>query len=797
MCARARGAPEEGSKVAIRKLTIVALAAALGMLALPSATELNRTNDLSFKSPEQLLFEHYQEEAIREQKAPEDMLLHQKIASGDPPTPEMFRTAARQERAVARETALAAPRLARKRWRYLGPNNIGARVVDVAVDPHRRNTVYTAAASGGIWKSTDAGRTFWRSWSNRRVQSMGALVAAPNGTLWAGTGEANPGGGSLTYGGNGVYKSGNGGRTWKNMGLRKSVRIGRIAVNPKNSRHVFVAVTGSLFNPGGPRGLYETRNGGRTWKRLLAPPNATTGAVDVAVDPHNPKTILVAMWDHLRYPDYRRYTGPGSGIWRSTNGGRSWTQLGAPNGLFPSTDVNGGRIGVAFDNSKSEQRAYAIYANTNEGNFAHWFVSTNNGATWIAPPQAQAALAASQSVYGWWFGRIFVDPRDPEHVWVSGLVLAESSDGGISSWALHTQQHVDHHGMAWDPHKRGRVYNGNDGGVYRSEQNGAVGTWVLSRRQPFNQFFQIDVSAQAPKRVNGGVQDNGSLRSWDTSGRVRGPGGWTHYYGGDGVENVINPKNKNNVFACSQYGACGRSDNGGNSMSDMGNTSERAGWLTPITFKIGSGRVMYWAANKVHRSTDRGRTWEEISPDLGEGDLGRETNPLYAGHYGTVQALGLNKKKPNIIYAGTDNGRLWKTTNGGGSWRKLRHPLPNRWITQVTVKFNNPKIVYVTYSGYRSGKRAPYVYRSRNGGKSWRNITRNLPRAPVNDSLLVRKRLFVATDVGVFVTKTKRIRWRKVGRGLPFIMVNDIRWVRKNNSLYAGTYGRGIYKIAL
>ena len=786
------------------KLMAVGLTVVLAALAAPGAQEVTRTGTLSFKTPNQLLIEHYQEEAIKERKAPEDFYLFERIASGGIATPGAFRSAAREARAVERETRAAAPRLARRRWRSMGPTNIGARVVDVVTDVKRRDVVYTAAASGGVWKSRDRGMTWKPIWSKRRTQAMGALAMGSNGTLWAGTGETNPGGGSLTYGGNGVWRSTNRGKTWKNMGLRRSSRIGRVVVHPNNPRRVLVAVTGSLFKPGGMRGLYETRNNGRTWKRILRPPNDTTGAADVAIDPHNPKHILVGMWDHLRYPDYRRYTGPGSGVYRSTNGGKDFTRLDPVNapasGLPLSTEVNGGRVGVAFDSSKTTQRAYAIYANNNEGSFAHWFISTNNGANWVAPPQAQANLAASQSVYGWWFGKIFVDPTDPNHVFVSGLHLYASRDGGLTFPSVQTQQHVDHHGMAWDPYKLTRVYNGNDGGVYRSEQDGDSGTWKLAKVQPWNQFFQIDVSEQDPRRVNGGTQDNGSWKTWDMSGRTRGKAGWTFYYGGDGVENVINPKDKKNVFACSQYGACGRSDNGGNSMEDMANTSVRNGWLTPIHFKPGSGRVMYWGADRLHKSTDRGRSWEPISPDLGEGEAGRETNPLYAGHYGTIQAIGLNKKKPKVIYAGTDNGRLWKTTNGGGDWRKLKHPRPNRWITNIQVKMNNPGVLYLTYSGYRNGDNTPYVFRSRNGGKRWKNITKNLPKAPVNDAELLKngRKIYVATDVGVFVTKTKgRVRWRKVGRGLPLVPVNDIKYHRRSRTLTAGTFGRGIWRIRL
>ena len=772
------------------RLTLTVLITLVGLVASPylSTSTDTSTRAARFRAPEKLLQQHLLEEAIREKEAPEDAYLYSKIFTGGAPTREAFAAAARDAREVGARTAATAPKLARRRWSYAGPSNIGARVTDVTVDPKRENTVYVASASGGVWKSTDKGMHFRAIWKRSRTQSIGAMAQAKNGTLWVGTGEANPGGGSLTYGGDGVYKSTNGGRTWRNVGLRGTHRIGRIVVDPKDPKHVLVAATGHLFDPGGMRGLYETKNGGRTWKRILKGENPTTGAVDVAIDPKNPKNIFVTMWDHLRYPDYRRYTGPGSGIWRSTDGGKTFEELIA--GLPPGNDITGGRIGVAID-PKNPDRVWAVYANNNEGSFAGFFISMDGGDTWTAPPTAQTTLSASQSVYGWWFGRIFVDPVDTDNVYVTGLYLLESNDGGLTFPTVHLQQHVDHHAMAWDPHKKGRVYNGNDGGIYRSEENGAAGSWIHGKKQPWSQFFTLDVSPQDPRRMNGGLQDQGSVRSWENE--------WNQYYGGDGVENAINPKDKQNVYACSQYGACGESDDGGNSFQDwecqqMGST--RCGWQTPIEFQPGRPKVVYWAGDTIARSTDQGETWEPISPDLGGGDPGRETNPLYAGHWATVQAIGLNRKKPKVIYAGTDNSKLWKTSNLGGDWKEITDKkLPNRWVTDIAVKKNKPRVLYVSYSGYRNGDLSAYVFRSRNGGKSWRNVSKTLPRAPVNDLVLAGKRLYAATDVGVYVTRTKRSNWLRVGHGLPRSPINDIEYVGRKRTLYAASFGRGIWKV--
>ncbi|HVF52082.1 MAG TPA: glycosyl hydrolase [Actinomycetota bacterium] len=729
-------------------------------------------------------------EAFDEMEAPEDAFLFQRAFGGAIPTRRVLARAAQRAKQIAIATNVEFPELVKDRWTFMGPASVGARVVDIAVDPKLEDTIYTAAATGGVWKSTDTGMTYKPIWDDQMTQSMGALAIGSGGTLYAGTGEANPGGGSLTYGGDGIYRSDDRGKTWKNVGLKGSSRIGRIFVDPKDDDHVLVAATGHLFKSGGVRGLYETKNGGDSWKQILAPENETTGAIDIAWDPKNPDNIFVAMWDHIRYPDRRIYAGLGSGLFRSSDGGKTFTRLGPLNGLPPSLP-NIGRISVAIDPS-DPAKVYTLYVN-DVGTFSGFFMSADGGATWLPSP-GQATLADSQSVYGWWFGRMWVDPEDGQHIFATGLPLMESTDGGLTFPVAQSQQHVDHHAMAWDPHTPGRVYNGNDGGVYVSDEGGADRTWRHATYQPWSQFFTIDVSEQDPIRINGGLQDNGSIKSW-------GRGDWSGYYGGDGVKNAINPEDMNNVFACSQYGACGVSFDGGRSMESMDSAQNaRNGWLTPIEFQPGDANVVYYAGSQIHRSLDKGATWQVVSQDLGNLDPGLELNPLYAAHYGTVQALGLNEVEPGTMYAGTDNGLLWKTESSGESdpliWTQIgAGQLPGHWITHIAVEPDDPDVLYISFSGFRSGDENAYVMTSRDGGTTFKDVTRGLPKAPVNDLVLVGDRLFAATDVGVFTTSTKSVEWHAVGRGLPLVPVNDLRYISGNDTLYAGTFGRGIYAI--
>jgi photosystem II stability/assembly factor-like uncharacterized protein len=734
---------------------------------------------------------YVEEEGEEAGPGPEDPYLFAKTSGEEFAPRSALVGATRQSRKVQRLTARRAPGLAKARWKLHGPANIGGRIVDLAIDPKQKDTVYIASASGGVWRTTDAGKTFKSIWKNSMPQSMGALVIAKNGTLYAGTGEANPGGGSITYGGAGVYKSTNRGRTWKFIGLGKGSRIGRMAVDPKDPNHVYVAVAGNLFTPGGERGLYETTNGGTSWKRVLEGDNETTGAIDVHIHPKNSKIVFAALWDHTRFPDRRQYAGLGSGIYKSTDGGKTWARLGPTNGL-PPPHPEGGRIGIGIAPS-DPNRMYAIYSNSALGSLSGFFISEDGGETWLESSGAPD-LADSQFVYSWWFGRIWVDPKDPMHVFVAGVSLMESTDGGQRFPITHGGIHADQHAMEWDPHTKNRIYLGNDGGFYRSDNNGAANTWVHSEYEPTLQFVSIDVSEQDPTRIVGGLQDNGSVRSWSSvPGRKT---TWNGYYGGDGQRSLINPKDKNNIFGCSQYGACARSTDGGNTMQGFTLAATRFPFLTPLEFDPKDPNVMYAGGDIVNRSTDNGENWTPISPDLG-GDPGLETNPLYAGHYGTVTSLMASPKDPATILAGTDNGRVWITHDTGGTWTELQHEnLPERWVSRVTMSPTAAGTAYIAFSGYREGDNSAYVVKTTDGGETWTNITGNLPKAPVGDVIVVGKKLFVASDVGVFTSSLNGKRWLKVGgKSLPLAPVTDIRYIAKNKRIYAATFGRGIYSV--
>lgn len=718
---------------------------------------------------------------------PGDAMLSQR--GGAIPTGAWVRANA-QAQQIAAATAKSAPGLARATWALKGPTNIGGRVLDVVVDPRRRNSVYLAAASGGVWHSGDAGMRFRSVWPDQLTQAVGALAISRTGVLWAGTGEAGPGGGSITYGGTGVYRSSDGGRTWQGIGLRGSERIGRIVVDPRNENVVWVAANGPLYSAGGERGLYRTSDGGKSWQLVLRPQTATTGAVDVALDPKRPDTVYATMWDRIRYPDRRVYTGLGSGAFKSTDAGRTWARIGGP-ALAANPEL--GRLGIAVAPS-NPSRVY-ILSSTEAGLTAGMHRSDDGGATFT--PGVDTPLVTGGFVYAWWFGRVYVDPKNPDHVFATGVNMSESFDGGLT-FGSSPGLHADQHGMAWDPKVPGRVYVGNDGGLYRSDNNGK--SFKRGEYMPWNQLYSIDVSRQDPRKLVAGLQDNGGNRNYK---RNTDPAddGWGDITGGDGTEMAIDPRDDRLVYGCSQYGACARSGDGGQTMSDFSTAvvGTRKGWLTPIEFDPGQAHAVYTGSEVVSRSTDDGRSWTPISPDL-TGGPGRETNPLFR-NYGTITTLAVAYADLGTIYAGTDDGLVQYTHDGGRTWTRAAG-LPRDWVTSVVVDRRSAKTVaFASFSGFRSGQAKSLVFRTTDGGKTWKDISGNLPQAPVNDVLPVGDDLFAATDVGVFLTRgvgrNLGRSWLKVGAGLPNAPITELTWHPGTSTLFAANFGRGAYSVGL
>src|SRR5688572_16722267 len=386
-------------------------------------------------------------------------------------------------------------------WDPVGPTNVGGRIADLVCHPTNLNIIYAGSASGGVFKTTDAGATWIPLFDDESTLSIGSVAIDPSNpeTIWVGTGEPNGGGGSVTYGGTGVFRSTNGGTTWTNMGLAATRYIGRVLVDPQDGNTVFVAALGSQWSPDSDRGVYRTTDAGSSWQRVLASTDST-GAVDLAIHPTNPNIVYAALWERSRAAHFLDYGGPTSGIFRSTNGGDTWNEL--TTGL-PSGDR--GRIGITLCES-APATLYAIYAESNPGAFEGVFKSTNGGDSWVQTNDS--ALASMYSTFGWWFGNIRVAPNDPNRVYALGLDFYRTTNGG-SSWSFAGgSMHVDHHAL--DFAADARIYEGNDGGVYRS----TTGTsWTKLPNLPVNQFYAVEVNEQNPAQRYGGLQDNGTHRT--------------------------------------------------------------------------------------------------------------------------------------------------------------------------------------------------------------------------------------------------------------------------------------------
>jgi len=667
-------------------------------------------------------------------------------------------------------------------WNPVGPTNIEGRIADLAVHPMDPLTVYVGAAEGGVIKTTDGGSTWTPIFDDVETLSIGDLTIDPFNPdiVYVGTGEPNNGGGSVTYGGLGVYKTTNGGVTWNNIGLTDTRYIGRVVIDRTNPNRIFVAAMGALFSTNPERGVYRSTDAGISWQHVLSV-NDSTGAIDLVIDSNDPNRVYAATWERIRRPHTRDYGGLSSAVYRSTDGGDTWSILG---GGLPAPSVNIGRIGLAISLS-NPLVLYAIYADA-IGNFAGVYRTQNGGETWTRTNDA--ALSGFYATYGWWFGIIRVAPTDPNRVFVLGLDAYRSTNGGASWSQVGGNMHVDHHALEFAPTDAGQlVYEGNDGGLYRSSDGGS--TWAEIHGLPITQFYTVEVDYQLPHRRYGGTQDNGTNRTLTGA-----DGDWTQILGGDGFYVLVDPTNNSFVYAEYQYGSFFRSTNGGTSFSNATSGiggGDRKNWSTPVVFDPSNPVTLYLGTHRVYRSINRAVSWTAISPDLTDGPGGSG-----GVVFGTLTTLAAAPTDPQVIYAGTDDANVWVTQNGGGNWTRVDAVLPERWVTRVAIDPTSAAIAYVTLSGFRDDDPLPHVFRTTDFGSTWTAVSGNLPEAPVNDIVIDDEdpaTLFVATDVGVYLSTDTGGSWSALGVGLPNGVVNALDLHGPTRTLTAGTYGRSMF----
>ena len=687
-------------------------------------------------------------------------------------------------RAVRQTQALRALQKsnAASEWQPIGPRNIGGRITALAVHPFDPSIIYLGAAAGGVFLSTDGGAHWSPIFDEQPSLSIGALAIDPNHPeiIYVGTGEANGSGDS--YAGDGIYKSLDGGLTWQHLGLTNSDHVGRIAIHPKNSDIIYVAACGQLFGTNAERGIYKTTNGGQTWERSLFLTDSTA-AIDVVLNPEHPDTVYAAMWERRRSPFHRNVGGFSSGIYRTFDGGANWELLTL--GL-PSASATAGRIGLAIAPS-NPATLYSIHAD-HPGNFAGIYKSTNHGDSWQRVQDG--SISGLFSNFGWYFGNIKVDPNNANTLYALGVDFVKSTNGGSSWSSVLRGIHVDQHAIAFDPTNSNRVFVGNDGGFYVSENGG--GSWTKSLDLPITQFYAGTIDFLNPARSYGGTQDNGTMRT--LTGR---DDDWQEIYGGDGFYCLIDYTDARYVYAESQNGGLGRSTNGGVSFVNARPSTasqDRWNWSTPLVMDPNNPRVLYVGSNRLYRTSNRAVSWTAISPDLTNGF--RPANLMYA----TITTIDVSPVDSNLIYVGTDDAHVWVTKNRGQNWIDIRAGLPTRWVTRVAADPFDANVAYVTFSGHAENLDTPHVFRTSDQGATWTDIGSNLPDAPSNDIIIDPANaamLYLGTDVGVFYSTNTGASWSVLGTGLPFSPVHDLTLHHPTRKLRAATHGRSFYEFDL
>lgn len=712
---------------------------------------------------------------------PNDWFYAQRAYPGSVIPMDRYRLALAQAQSMRSEAMAAAGERGAVVWQPAGPTNIMGRITCVTAHPSVPGRIFLGAAAGGVFRTTDNGATWACVTDDYGIASMGDLATDPANAnvVYAGTGEANASGDS--YNGIGLFRSTDGGDSWDFLGLRDTGHITRVAVDPSNSSRIWVAAMGNLFTKNPERGVYRSDDGGASWSLKLFVSDST-GASDVAVDPANPNTVYAAMWERIRTASYRRAGGITSGIFKSTDGGETWGRLA---GGLPAQGPTVGRIGLGLAASQPST-VYAIYAD-DPGYFLGVFKTTDAGAHWA---HADAGLGGLYSNFGWYFGQIRVDPTDSNKAFALGVPFYRTTNGGTSWSDASSFMHVDHHALWIDPSTPTRLIEGNDGGLYRSTNGGTQ--WSPFTGLPITQFYAITVDFQNPQRLYGGTQDNGTMRT--LTGNLD---DWGVFYGGDGMYCLVDPTNANVIFAEYQYGGLGKSTNGGGSFGDATNGingGDRRNWSVPVVMDPTNSQVLYYGTYRVYRTSNGAANWSAISGDLtggqGSGNL----------QFPTVTTIAVAPSSPATVYAGTDDGHAWVTTNTGSSWTNVSAGLPNRWVTRVAVDPQNRDIVYTTVSGYKWDEPQPHVFRSVNRGTNWSDISSNLPDGPVNSIVvdpLDSNTLYVATDFGVFVSRNLGGRWDVLGAGLPLNPICDLCLHAPTRSLISGTHGRSMFRLSL
>lgn len=729
-------------------------------------------------------------------------------------------------------------------WRSIGPGSSSGRIVDVESLDDDPRFVIVASASGGVWKSENAGTTFTPIFDRYATGSIGdvAVHQKDRRIIWVGTGEANNR--NDVGWGDGVYKSTDGGATFTNVGLRETFQIARIVLHPTDTRIAYVAAVGSLWGDSGDRGLFKTVDGGTTWQKLRGglPDSNRTGATDIVMDPRNPDVLYTAFYQRLRRAYRFDSGGPGSGLFKSTDGGRTWRRLGR--GL-PEGDL--GRIGLAISRTNprvlmaiveaafqpaQKDPAYEDMTRLGSGIYR----SEDGGETW--------RFMNRHNVRPFYFSQIRVNPLDDRHVYVMDISFWVSLDGGRTLERGAHEFPYDYHAMWLDPQQHDRYYLGHDKGLFLTQDHGR--SLHFFENLPVTQYYAIGVDMRDPYVVYGGTQDNGTWGvpsfTRDAFG-IRSDDTWKLHWG-DGMHVAADPDDWRRVYTEAENGSFRRYDaltyterfarpgasnvsnidavtgtppSGRTQATDPGaaaaqartDRSFRFNWQTPFLVSPHNGRTIYLGGNQVLKSVDGGTAWRIISPDLSANDpeqTRRDSGGLTPDNTGaethaTVVSLSESPLVAGLVWAGTDDGRVWVTQDDGAAWTRVDGTIPDvppgLWVSHVEASPHAKGTALVAFDGHRSGEFGTWVFRTTDFGATWTNIGRGLPAGQPVHVLLSDHRnprlIFVGTEFGVHVTLDGGTTWRPLMNGMPTVAVHDLVVHPRDNDLIAGTHGRGLY----
>ncbi len=663
-------------------------------------------------------------------------------------------------------------------WEFVGPTNIGGRITDIEMPTGQSQTIYVGGASGGILKTENTGLSWEQKFVGIPTISIGDIAIDPENQdiLYVGTGEANAS--SYSFLGSGIYKSLDGGDSWQYSGLEESAYIGRIIVDHTNSQRVFTAACGTLFSTNTNRGIYRTLDGGNSWEQVLFV-NDSTAAIDLVQHPNNADILYAAFWERKRGLTYRNSYGKSSGIWKTIDGGDNWTEL--TNGLPGAIDK--GRIGITI--SKSNPHVlYAMYDMPDYNMLA--FKTADDGESWEQVDNNY--LHGMGSSFAWYFGQIRVDPNDENRVYTLGQVLYRTNNSGNNWSQIGNSVHVDHHAMFFDD-ESGRVYLGNDGGLYWSTTNGS--SWTKINNLPLTQFYAFDISNTNPDFMMGGTQDNNSIRT--IGGNTM---NWEAVLGGDGMYCAINQQNNDIAYAEYQWGNLFRSFDAQSGYPNFNYISsnmegDRKNWSAPLALTPGNDQVAYFGTHRVWKSTNDGSNWTVVSNDLTDGGT---------SSFNTLSTLAVSSVNENYVLAGSADGNIHISLNAGSSWNLISSDLPDRWITRVAFDPIEDETIYTTISGFRWDEPLPHVFKSTDLGESWIDISGDLPEIPVNTiaiNPMNNENIVVGTDAGVYLTHNGGDNWENMAGNMPQTPIVALRINPLTNMIYAATYGNSIYKVNL